>query len=105
MLPEPGTTPQTTSGDGDATATRPVPALDRTARLPTIPPQRRARRRRVSRSAWVVVAAAVVAVVLVTTLAIVAFTGPDPANPAGSAQTLPGPVDDALTGLEEAVRP
>ena len=99
------TGPRPTAGEtDDATATRPVPALDRTAQLPTIPPQRRARRRPVSRS-WLVVAAAVLTVVLVTTLAIVAFTGPDRPARGGNAQTLPGPVDDALTALEEAVQP
>ena len=97
--------PRTDEADDDVTATRPVPALDRTARLPTVPPARHARPRRVSRSAWVAVAAIVVTVALITTFAIVAFTGPDAASPSGNAQPLPGPVDDALAGLEEAVQP
>jgi serine/threonine-protein kinase len=104
---EPSTPDEVPDGEADdATATRPVPALDRTARLPTIlAPERSTRRWRIPRSAWVVVAAAVVTVALVATLAIVAFTGPDPTNPSGNEQTLPGAVEDALARLEEAVRP
>jgi eukaryotic-like serine/threonine-protein kinase len=98
------TAPDTGETDDDGTATRLVPPLDKTARLPTVH-ARRPSRRRVSRATWIVLAAVVV-VLLITTLAIVTFTGPDPAGPADTdAQTLPAPVEEAIAGLEEAVQP
>jgi serine/threonine protein kinase len=97
--------PRETSVDEDGTATLHVPAPDRTARLPVQEALRPSRRRRRVRVSWIVVSA-VLAVVLVGALAIVAVMGPDPGDPADAGtQTLPGPLEDALAGLEEAVRP
>ena len=94
--------PTDTSSEADGTETVHVPAPDRTATLPvqaTPVPTRRGRR---TRTTWIVMAA-VLAVVLVTALAIVVFTGPGPRD--AGAPTLPAPLEDALTGLEEAVQP
>jgi eukaryotic-like serine/threonine-protein kinase len=93
------------SVDEDGTATLHVPAPDRTARLPVREAARPSRRRRRVRARRIVVSA-VLAVVLVSALAIAAFTGPDPGDPADTGtQTLPVPLEDALAGLEEAVQP
>jgi eukaryotic-like serine/threonine-protein kinase len=97
--------PPDTSAVEEGTETLHVPAPDRTARLPVQPAARPQRRRRRTRMTWIVVSA-VLAVVLVTALAIVVFTGPDPSGPGDAgAQTLPAPLEDALTGLEEAIQP
>ena len=105
--PAPQPPPADTSSDGEGTETLDVPAPDRTARLPVqeTAPAQPLRRGRRTRTTWIVVAA-VLAVVLVTALAIVAFTGPDPGDGRDAgAQTIPAPLEDALTGLEEAVQP
>jgi serine/threonine protein kinase len=104
LFTEEAAEPRIDDADDDVTATRPVPPMDRTARLPTIQSEQPARRRRVPRAAWIAVAA-ILTVVLITTLAIVAFTGPEQTAQGGTGQTVPGPVEDALARLEQAVRP
>jgi serine/threonine-protein kinase len=90
----------------DGSETVPMPRMERTARLPVQPPAPRSVGfPRPSRST-LLVAVAIVAVALLVILALTIFTGggaPDPstANPT----TLPAPLEDALHGLEEAVRP
>ena len=94
-----------THADDDGTETIHVPAPDRTALLPMQATTAPTRSRRRTRATWIVVAA-VLAVVLVTTLAVVAFTGRDRADPGDAGTTtLPAPLDDALAGLEQAVQP
>ena len=54
----------------------------------------------------VIVAGAIVAVALLLVLALTVFTGrdaPDPGSANGTA--LPAPLEDALTRLEDSVRP
>ena len=96
----------TSEPEPDATATVPVPRLEQTARLPVqAPAPRPARPWRPSRPAMIV-AAAILAVALITVLALATFTGPathGTGRPRGS--SIPAPLDDALTRLEESVRP
>jgi eukaryotic-like serine/threonine-protein kinase len=90
----------------DATATVPVPRLEQTARLPVqAPAPRPARPWRPSRAAMIV-AAAILAVALITVLALATFTGPaTPETSGAGSSSLPAPLEDALTRLEESVRP
>jgi eukaryotic-like serine/threonine-protein kinase len=89
----------------DANETMPVPRVDQTARLPyQAPAPRPARSRRHPKRA-LIVAGAILALVLITVFAIVAFTGPGAPPPASDASTLPVPLEDALSRLEESVRP
>jgi eukaryotic-like serine/threonine-protein kinase len=99
--PEPASEP-----DPDATATVPVPRMEQTARLPVqAPAPRSARPRRPSKVA-LIIAAAILAVAMIAVLAIVTFTGPAARGPSGAgSSSLPAPLDDALTRLEESVRP
>ena len=89
----------------DGSETVPMPRMERTARLPVpAPVPRSARFSRPSRTA-LLVAGAIVAVALLVILALTVFTGggtPDPNTANGT--TLPAPLEDALAGLEEAVR-
>ena len=99
--PEPAPEPQP---DGNETV--PVPRMEQTARLPV---QTRAPRlagpRRPSKVA-LIIAGAILAVVVITVLALAAFTGPAAPGPSGVGRSsLPTPLDDALTRLEESVRP
>jgi serine/threonine-protein kinase len=94
-----------TGGGPDGNETVPLPRMEQTARLPATTAGTRAPggRRRLPRAA-LVVGGAVLAVVLLTVLALTVFTGTDaPGAPGGS--SLPAPLEDALTGLEDAVRP
>ncbi len=89
------------------TETAPVPRMDRTARLPYQAPAPRPARPRPRPKTVLIVAGAILAVILITVLAIVAFTdsgSPPPGSGAG-ASPLPAPLEDALTRLEESVRP
>lgn len=90
----------------DGTATVPVPRLEQTARLLVqAPAPRPARPRRPPRPA-LIIAAAILAVALITVLALATFTGPETPGASGSgSSSLPAPLDDALTRLEESVRP
>ncbi|MDQ4107203.1 MAG: serine/threonine protein kinase [Actinomycetota bacterium] len=95
------------------TETMPVPRMGRTARLPYQSPAPRPSRPRPHPKTALIVAGAVLAVVVVTVLALAAFTGPDarggndvgsPGSGAGRS-SLPAPLEDALTRLEESVQP
>jgi eukaryotic-like serine/threonine-protein kinase len=90
----------------DVNETVPVPRMEQTARLPVqAPAPRPARSRRPSKVALTIVAA-VLAVVVITVLALVVFTGPATPGAGGpGSSSLPAPLDDALTRLEESVRP
>jgi serine/threonine protein kinase len=90
--------------DGNETVR--VPRMEQTARLPVQPPAPRpARSRRPSKVALTIVGA-VLAVVVITVLALAVFTGPATPGPgAPGSSSLPAPLDDALTRLEESVRP
>jgi serine/threonine protein kinase len=99
--PEPAPEPRP---DGNETV--PVPRMERTARLPVQgPAPRPARSRRPSKVALTIVGA-VLAVVVITVLALAVFTGPAASGAGGpGSSSLPAPLDDALTRLEESVRP
>jgi serine/threonine protein kinase len=100
---EPGPVPEP-QPDGNETV--PVPRMEQTARLPVqAPAPRPARSRRPSKVALTIVAA-VLAVVVITVLALAVFTGPATPGAGGpGSSSLPAPLDDALTRLEESVRP
>jgi serine/threonine-protein kinase len=92
--------------DTGATKTVPVPRLDQTARLPYQAPAPRPERPRRHPRTILIVVGAVIAVVLIAVLAIGVFTGGDaPRREPPAATTLPAPVEDALTELEESVQP
>jgi hypothetical protein len=80
--------------------------MEQTARLPVqAPAPRPARQWRPSRPA-VIVAAAILAVALITVLALATFTGPASPGAGGpGSSSIPTPLEDALTRLEESVRP
>jgi eukaryotic-like serine/threonine-protein kinase len=82
-----------------------VPRVERTARLPVQAPSPRMQRWRRPSKSVLIVAAAVLAVVLITVFAIVAFSGSGTPLPGADASSLPVPLDEALTRLEESVRP
>ncbi len=82
-----------------------VPRVERTARLPVQAPAPRPQRWRRPSKTVLIVAAAVLAVVLITVFAIVAFSGSGTPLPGADASSLPVPLDEALTRLEESVRP
>lgn len=92
--------------ESDGNETVPVPRMEQTARLPVpTPAPRPARSRRPSKVA-LIIAGAILAVVMITVLALAAFTGPAAPGPSGAGRSsIPTPLDDALTGLEESVRP
>jgi serine/threonine protein kinase len=98
--PEPASEPQP---DGHETV--PVPRMEQTARLPVqAPTPRPARPQRPSKVALMIVGA-VLAIVVITVLALAAFTGPaTPGAGSPGSSSLPAPLDDALTRLEESVR-
>jgi serine/threonine protein kinase len=105
------TTPVT--APSDATDTDPagnetvrIPKMEQTARLPSQPPEPRAHVMPRPSRAVVIVAGAIVAVTLLLVLALTVFTGGD-APPPGTTNgtTLPAPLEDALTRLEDSVRP
>lgn len=92
--------------ESDGNETVPVPRMEQTARLPVpTPAPRPARSRRPSKVA-LIIAGAILAVVMITVLALAAFTGTAAPGPSGAGRSsIPTPLDDALTGLEESVRP
>jgi eukaryotic-like serine/threonine-protein kinase len=100
---EPGPVPEP---QPDVNETVPVPRMEQTARLPVhAPAPRPARSRRPSKVALTIVGA-VLAFVVITVLALVVFTGPATPGAGGpGSSSLPAPLDDALTRLEESVRP
>ncbi len=89
----------------DGNETVPVPRMDQTARLRYQAPAARPARSRRDPKRAVIVAGAILALVLVIVFAIVAFTGPGGPPPASDTSSLPVPLEDALTRLEESVRP
>jgi serine/threonine protein kinase len=101
--PEAETEPE---AESDGNETVPVPRMEQTARLPVqTPAPRLAGRRRPSKVA-LIISGAILAVVVITVLALAAFTGPAAPGPSGVGRSsLPTPLDDALTRLEESVRP
>lgn len=89
----------------DGSETVLVPRVEQTARLPVQAPASRPQRwRRPSRTV-LIVAGAILAVILITVFAIVAFSGSGTPPPGSGASSLPVPLEDALTRLEESVRP
>ena len=92
--------------ESDENETVPVPRMEQTARLQVqTPAPRPAGPRRPSKVA-LIIAGAILAVVVITVLALAAFTGPAAPGPSGVARSsLPTPLDEALTRLEESVRP
>ncbi|MBA3363605.1 MAG: serine/threonine protein kinase [Actinobacteria bacterium] len=88
----------------DGTETVRVPRVEQTARLPVQAPAPRPAWQRPSKTA-LIVAGAILAAVLITVLAIVAFSGSGTPPPGSGASSLPVPLEDALTRLEESVRP
>ena len=92
--------------ESDGNETVPVPRMEQTARLPVqTPAPRPAGPRRPSKVA-LIIAGATLAVVVITVLALAAFTGPAAPGASGVGRSsLPTPLDDALTRLEESVRP
>jgi eukaryotic-like serine/threonine-protein kinase len=93
--------------DPDGRETVPIPRMERTARLPSQPstsqpadPPRRPSR------VTLIAAAAIVVVTLLVVLALTVFAGPDAPGANGTGPTtLPAPLDDALSELEDAVQP
>jgi serine/threonine protein kinase len=93
-------------GSSDATETVPITHPEQTARLPYQAPAPRPSLLRRHRRGVLVAAGAILALVLITVLALAVFTGPDtqvPGGPGGS--SLQAPLEDALSRLEESVRP
>jgi serine/threonine protein kinase len=83
-----------------------IPRMEQTARLPQLEPVPAATGDRHLRPrAFVIAAGVILAAMLIAVLALVALTGPD--APAGGAGTtgLPPSLEDALSRLEESVRP
>jgi eukaryotic-like serine/threonine-protein kinase len=89
----------------DGNETVPVPRVDQTARLPYQAPAPQPARSRRHPGRALIVAGAILALVLITVFAIVAFTGPVGPPPASAPSSLPVPLEDALTRLEESVQP
>ena len=103
--PLPRTEPEPV-GESNANETVPVPRMEQTARLPVqTPAPRPAGPRRPSKVA-LIITGAILAVVVITVVALAAFTGPAAPGPSGIGRSsLPTPLDDALTRLEDSVRP
>jgi serine/threonine-protein kinase len=88
----------------DGNETVPIPRMDRTALLPYQPPAPRPARPRRRPRTVLIVAGAILAIVVVTILALGAFTGPDAPGAGGAgSSSLPAPLEEALTRLEESV--
>jgi serine/threonine protein kinase len=109
VLPTTPTEPADADGSSqDLEATAVVPPMDRTARLPEITrtprPSRATRTRRPARGT-LIAAAAILAMVLVVVLSVVVFTGASGPNTAPRTTSLPPPLEDALSQLEDAVQP
>jgi len=97
-------TDQEPTHDGDGSETVRVPRVEQTARLAVQAPAPQPAWRRPSK-ATLIVAGAILAVILITVVAIVAFSGSGTPPPGSGASSLPVSLDDALTRLEESVRP
>ena len=108
VLPSTVSTTDAEEPTGDEDRTVPVLRMDRTARLPEMVPARRAghpvRARRPTRGT-LIAAGAILAMILVVVLSVVVFTGGPGPSTAPRSTTLPAPLDDALTQLEDAVQP
>jgi serine/threonine protein kinase len=89
--------------DGNETVR--MPPMDQTARLPYQAPASEPERPRRRPKTALIVGGAILALVLITVFAIVAFTGSGtpPPDPGAGATSLPAPLEDALTRLEESV--
>ena len=103
VLPRTPSAPREPSSDGEATT--PVQVMDRTARLPEMAPARRATPLRRPGRGTLIAAGAILAMILVVVLSVVVFTGGPGPSTAPTTTTLPAPLDDALTQLEDAVQP
>jgi serine/threonine protein kinase len=101
--PLPGASDRNHDTAADATETVRIQPMEQTARLPYQAPSSGAPRRRPR--GLLIVGGAILAVVLITVLALAVFTGPDSPGAGGAGSTLPVPLEDALSRLEEAVRP
>jgi serine/threonine protein kinase len=98
--------PEAASEIGGSETVR-LPRVEHTARLPYRAPTTQPRRaRRLPSRTALIVGAAILALVLITVFAIVAFSGSpnQPRGPEAGASSLPAPLEDALSQLEEAVR-
>jgi len=107
-LPPTDAEPQAeTASEVDGNETVRMPRMEQTARLPyQAPAPAPERQRRRLPKAAVIAAGAIVALALITVLAIVAFTGPQAPGADGAGRsTLPTPLEDSLTRLEESVQP
>jgi serine/threonine protein kinase len=93
--------------ESDGNETVPVPRVEQTARLPYQAPAPRPEPPRRPSKTPQIVAGAILALILITVFAIVAFTdsGTPPPGSGAGASSLPAPLEDALTRLEESVRP
>ena len=91
--------------ESDGSETVPVPRVEQTARLPYQAPAPRPERLRRPSKTTLIVAGAILAVVLITVFTIVAFNGSGTPSPEPGASSLPVALEDALTRLEESVRP
>jgi serine/threonine protein kinase len=91
--------------EGDGNETVRVPRVEQTARLPVQAQAPRQPAGQRPSKTTLIVAGAILAVVLITVLAIVAFSGSGTPPPGSGASSLPGPLEDALTRLEESVQP
>jgi serine/threonine protein kinase len=94
------------TSERDGSETVPVPRVEQTARFPYQAPAPKPERPRGRPKTALIVAGAVLALLLITIFAIVAFTGSStpPPDPGAGASSLPAPLDEALTRLEESVR-
>ena len=89
--------------------TVPIPRMEQTARLPelepepaaAVPPSAGPRRPR----PVLIAAGVILAVMLIAVLALLAFSGPDAPAGGGGGAGLPPSLEDALSRLEESVRP
>ncbi len=102
---EPETEPETEMAvDGNETVR--MPRMDQTARLPyQAPASEPEGPRRLPSKTAMIVAGAILVLVLVTVFAVAAFTGRSgtPPDQGTGSSSLPAPLEDALTRLEESV--
>jgi serine/threonine protein kinase len=101
----PGTGP-TEDTEPAGNETIPIPRMEQTARLPYHPSEPRSLAIPRPTRAALIVFGTIVTVALVLVLALTVFTGRDsPAPRVANGTTLPAPLKDALTRLEDSVRP
>jgi serine/threonine-protein kinase len=96
--------------EAEGTETVQMPRMEQTARLPQMEPEPEeaaapatAGPRRIR--AAVIAAGVILAVMLIAVLALVVFSGPDAPAGGGGGTGLPPSLEDALSRLEESVRP